>query len=151
MTTVNQEDTQQIKIALIDDNDFLREMMHFTLDFLGFNILFEASNGKSALQKISESDTMPDVCLIDIQMPVMNGFDTVKTIRTQYPMLKVLVFSSNDNKKDIVRIIDLDAHGYIIKGADPTCLRSGIHSVYNGRRFFCPQVRRIAGDRIADL
>ena len=65
---------ETIKVAMIDDHDMLRKGICDFLMGFGFEILFEAENGKAAMEKMEQSEVIPDVMVVDINMPVMNGF-----------------------------------------------------------------------------
>mgnify|MGYP001206782924 FL=1 len=69
---------ETIKVAMIDDHDLLRRGICDFLIGFGFEILFEAENGKSAMEKMEQIEAVPDVMVVDINMPVMNGFETAK-------------------------------------------------------------------------
>ncbi|MCH5685258.1 response regulator transcription factor [Niabella sp. W65] len=89
------------------------------LEEKGFETVFEAENGEAAMMKIEACEMLPDLCIVDVNMPIMNGFETVKTLRAKYPPLKFLAFSINDDEKDVVQMLQNGADGYILKGADP--------------------------------
>ena len=112
-----------IKVAMIDDHDLLRKEICDYLMGFGFEILFEAENGKLAIEKIGQTEVVPDVMVVDINMPVMNGFETAKALLEKYPQTKILAFSINDDVQDVVKMLNSGAKGYILKGADPEELK----------------------------
>lgn len=125
-----------IRIALIDDHDLLREGILRFLESFGFETVFEAENGQSAIDKIADCETIPDLCIVDVNMPVMNGFETTKALCEKYPQLKVLAFSVNDDKGDVMKMLKSGATGYVLKGGDPTELQKAIEIVCNGGWYF---------------
>lgn len=133
-----------IRIALIDDHDLLRQGILRCLGSFGFETVFEAENGQSAMEKMAVCETMPDLCIVDVNMPVMDGFETTKTLLGKYPQLRVLAFSINDNKKDVLKMLECGASGYILKGADPVELQKAIEIIYNGGCYFSAGVSEIA-------
>ncbi|WP_159732094.1 response regulator transcription factor [Sphingobacterium sp. 18053] len=135
---------QAIKVAMIDDHDMLRKGICDFLPSYGFEIVFDADNGKSAIEKMAVCEHIPDVCIVDINMPVMNGFETVKALRKKYPQLKMLAFSVNDDEKAVVKMLECGANGYVLKGADPDELQRAIEVIYNGGQYFSSGVCGIA-------
>jgi len=135
---------QTIKIAFIDDHDMLRKGICDFLIGYGFEILFEADNGKSAMEKMEQSEIVPEVIVVDINMPVMNGFETAKALSENYPQAKVLAFSINDDVQDVVKMLQRGAKGYILKGADPEELKKAITVINEGGRYFSAGVAEVA-------
>ncbi|MCT4317853.1 response regulator [Elizabethkingia anophelis] len=135
---------QIIRVALIDDHDLLRDGIFKVLECFGFQILFEAENGQTALDEMQRGGLLPDVCIVDVNMPVMNGFETAKALRQHYPNVKILAFSVNDDERDVFKMLQNGANGYILKGADPGELRKAIEVVYNGGRYFSAGISDIA-------
>lgn len=133
-----------IRLAMIDDHDLLRSGVCQFLESYGFEKVFEAENGEVSLHKLEVARVLPDVCIVDVNMPVMNGFETAKNIHQKYPGIKILAFSVNDDEKDVVKMLKNGADGYILKGADPDELSNAIRIVYNGGRYFSPGVSEIA-------
>ncbi|WP_185291034.1 MULTISPECIES: response regulator [Weeksellaceae] len=135
---------ETIKVAMIDDHDLLRKgICDFLKDF-GFEIIFEAENGKLALEKMEEIEVIPDVMVVDINMPVMNGFETAKALLKKYPQTNVLAFSINDDVQDVVKMLQRGVKGYILKGADPEELKKAITVLNDGGRYFSAGVCEIA-------
>ena len=135
-----------IKIAIIDDHDLLREGICQFLEEKGFETVFEAENGEAAMMKIEACEMLPDLCIVDVNMPIMNGFETVKTLRAKYPPLKFLAFSINDDEKDVVQMLQNGADGYILKGADPLELTKAIRVICGGRRYFSAGICQVVKD-----
>lgn len=142
---------QIIRVALIDDHDLLRGELCKCLESFGFQTIFEAENGKVALAKMEKCDIMPDVCILDVNMPVMNGIETAKFIKEKYPMIKILGFSINDDESDVSRMLQSGIDGYILKGADPDELKAALHVLYNGGRYFSPGVKEMAEQYFRDV
>jgi two-component system nitrate/nitrite response regulator NarL len=86
----------------------------------------------------------PDVVLMDISMPRMNGLVATQTLRQEAPQIKVLILSVHNNREYIFRIIQAGAHGYVSKEASPEELLHAIESVYTGETFFSPEVAQAA-------
>lgn len=116
-------------IALVDDHILLRSGLASVIgSFEGFQIIFEADNGKSFIEKLA-SNPDPDIVLLDITMPVMNGFETAEWIKKNRPEIKVIVLSMVDDDSSIIRMIRSGARGYILKDSKPSLLKAALHEV----------------------
>ena len=134
---------EKIKVLVVDDHPVVRKGLQSCLarqDRL--RIVGEASDGDEALGKTRELG--PDIVLMDIDLPRMNGLAVTELLRKEQPRVKVLVLSVHTNKEFIFRIIQAGAHGYISKGAPPDELVRAIESVCNGEAFFSPEIARAA-------
>ncbi len=120
----------KIKVIIADDSDFVRDGMKIILDVDDdFEVLGCASNGKEAIE-IAER-TKPDVFLMDIQMPVMDGIDATKYI-VEHDLGKVLILTTFDDDDLVRRALSNGAKGYLIKNHTPEHLKQMIRSVYIG-------------------
>jgi len=105
-------------------------------------IVGEAADGDEALRKAHELE--PDVVLMDVNMPRMDGLAVTEVLRKEAPAVKVLVLSMHTNQEFIFRIIQAGAHGYVSKEATPEELLRAIESVFAGEPFFSQEVARAA-------
>jgi len=121
----------QIKLAIIDDHKAWREKLSEMLVTVGFNIIITATNGKVFLDALEKAKTLPDVCLLDISMPVMDGYETAEKLRESYPKIKILAFSMDTDETVIARVITSGANGFIPKGVSLKELKNAIVEVYN--------------------
>jgi two-component system, NarL family, nitrate/nitrite response regulator NarL len=134
---------EKIKILIADDHPVVRKGLHSCLarqDRL--KVVGEASDGDMALSKTLE--LLPDVVLMDISMPKMNGLAVTEQLRKDLPNTKVLVLSMHSNREYIFRIIQAGAHGYVSKEASPEELLRAIESVHSGEPFFSPEIAKAA-------
>jgi two-component system invasion response regulator UvrY len=117
------------KVALIDDHILLRKgLASLVNSFSDFTIILEANNGADLTEKI-DSLNLPDIMLLDISMPQMNGYDTAEWMRDTYPQVKILALSMMDSENAIMRMIKNGARGYVLKDSDPSELKSALLSV----------------------
>jgi len=117
-----------IKVALVDDHVLLRKGLAELIRNLGYEVLFEADNGIDFQQKINK-DNLPDLVMLDINMPEMDGFATAQLIKQKYPLVKVMALSMYDNENSIIRMFKAGAKGYILKDSEPAELRMALTSV----------------------
>ena len=115
-------------IVLIDDHSLLRIGLAQLVESLGNTVLFEADDGKEFIQKLDKTN-LPDVVLMDINMPEMDGFQTTRWLKENHPGVHVLALSMYDNETSIIRMLKCGAKGYILKDAEPAELRAAIDAV----------------------
>ena len=87
--------TGTIKVALVDDHAMIRNCLYNCLTLWGYKVVIQASNGKDFFNHLTTANDPPDICIVDINMPEMNGYTTVKLLKERCPKVKTLVFSMN--------------------------------------------------------
>lgn len=116
-------------IAVIDDHVMVRKGLCSLINlFEPYKVLFDADNGKDMIQKI-DPNQLPDIALLDINMPEMDGFASARWLKTNYPAIKILALSTMDKDTVIIRMIQHGARGYILKDADPSELKQAFDNV----------------------
>jgi len=116
------------KIALVDDHVLLRNGLAGLIRDLGHVVSFEADHGKEMIQKI-DVEALPDILLLDINMPEMDGYETAKWMKQNHPNVKILALSMYDNEKAIINMLRSGAKGYILKDSDPAQLNGALHDL----------------------
>ncbi len=128
-----------IKVAIVDDNagiaDSLEEIIQ---SFEGFSVEFKAVNGIDLLEKLSIA--VPDVLIMDIQMPLMNGIEAVKAVREKHPSIKIIMHTVVSKDEQILESIMLGANGYLLKNEPPQKLIDAISDVVNGAAPITPSI-----------
>lgn len=125
-----------IKIALVDDHVILRESLAVLIEMLqGFEIVLQADNGSDFITKFPKS-TIPDIVIMDISMPVMDGVQTSRWLKQNHPSIKVLAFSMIKNDFIIIRMLKNGARGYILKDCEPSELRQALNAIYEQGYYF---------------
>ncbi len=115
-------------IVLTDDHVLLRNGLAALVKNLGHNVLFEADNGKDFINKLDKKN-LPELVLMDINMPEMDGYETALWLKTNHPEVKVLALSMYDNENSIIRMLKSGAKGYILKDSEPAELKAAIDAV----------------------
>jgi len=110
-------------------------------------VVGEAADGQEALRKAKE--LRPDLVLMDISMPNMNGLEAVTLLRKRVPDSKIVILTMHDNREYIARIIRLGARGYLLKDTSPAELIRAIKLIHAGEVFFSPAVSRVLLDELA--
>jgi two-component system invasion response regulator UvrY len=120
---------EKIKVALADDHVLLRRGLASLVDsFDEYKVIFEADNGLDFQQKMSK-DNLPDLVLLDINMPKMDGFTTAQWLKQNYPLVKIMALSMYDNENSVIRMFKAGAKGYILKDCEPHELKAALDSV----------------------
>jgi two-component system, NarL family, invasion response regulator UvrY len=124
--------TTNIRIGLVDDHTLFRKGIISLIEMAiaGTIILFEADNGIE-LKKRLDPENLPDIVLMDINMPQMNGFECVKWINDNYPSVKILVLSMVDKEDTVVHMLRIGVRGYLSKDVEPKELRDAIEAIHN--------------------
>jgi DNA-binding NarL/FixJ family response regulator len=117
-----------IKVALVDDHTLLRKALAGMIKQFGFVVQFECSNGKELITKLDKDD-LPDIVLMDINMPEMDGIEATLWLRKNYPFVHVLALSRLDDDNSVIRMLKNGAKGYLLKDAEPEQLKAAINSV----------------------
>nr|WP_294903853.1 response regulator transcription factor [uncultured Lacibacter sp.] len=121
---------QKIKVALVDDHVLLRKGLAGVVDSFGeYCAFFEADNGLHFIKQIKDYGE-PDIVLMDINMPEMDGHDTALWIKQHHPLVSVIALSMYDNESSIIRMFRAGAKGYILKDSEPPELKTALDSVY---------------------
>lgn len=122
---------KNIQVAIADDHSLLRNALARLINgFEGYSVVMEADNGKDLIAKIAQS-VLPDVVLLDVNMPEMDGFETTQWLHKKYPQVKVLALSMLSDERTIIKIFRLGAKGYLLKNTDPPELKNALDSIMN--------------------
>ncbi len=126
------ESLQKVKLALVDDHTLFRKGLISLIEMIGNNyqILFEADNGIE-LQKKIDPNNQPDIILMDVNMPGMDGFEAVQWLNRTMPDIKILVVSMINEEESIIRMLKLGVKGYLSKDVEPGELKNAITAVYS--------------------
>lgn len=107
-----------IKVALVDDHVLLRKSLANMLQQRGFSVVYQADNGRQFIDNLHLGD-MPEVVLMDINMPVMDGYTASQWLKTNHPGIKILALSVYDDENAIIRMLHSGARGYVLKDCEP--------------------------------
>lgn len=134
-----------IKVLLVDDHAVVRDGIRARLESSAdFKVVGEAVNGREALQKVEE--LKPDVVLMDISMPVMNGMDAARYLREKFPDTKVIILTMHEHKEYIQGVIRCGAQGYIVKDVSAQEMISAIKTVIGGETYYSSCVSQMMFD-----
>jgi DNA-binding NarL/FixJ family response regulator len=122
---------KKIQVAVTDDHALLRNALARLVNTLdGYSVLFEADNGRDLRAKIMQH-LVPDIVLLDVNMPEIDGFETTKWLQKNYPQIKVLVLSMMSDEVTIIKMFRLGAKGYLLKNTEPAELKLALDAISN--------------------
>lgn len=141
--------THPIGVLVADDHTIVRRGLVSLLSLdEGIEVIGEATNGRIAVERATELD--PDVVLMDISMPVLNGLEATRLIKKEMPHIKVLVLSAHDKDEYILQVVRSGANGYLLKNTSAEDLYAAIRAVHSGHAFFSPSVSKVLLDSYMD-
>ena len=122
-------------VALVDDHELLRTGLAAIINsFEGYKVILEANNGMHFIEKVDPKNS-PDIILLDITMPVMDGYDTSGWLKANMPKAKILVLSMLENDTAIIRMLKNGARGYILKDSKPMVFKEALDNIRDSGYF----------------
>ena len=119
-----------IKIAIADDHDIFKQGIETVLNYFpDMDLMIKASNGLDLLEQIKNNQ--PDVVLLDLRMPVMDGLSTLLELKRLYHIIKVIILSMNSDSSDVQQALKMGADGYLFKGSDTNVISKAIRASCN--------------------
>jgi two-component system, NarL family, invasion response regulator UvrY len=118
-------------IALADDHVLLRKGLASLVQNLGYTVVLETDNGQELIDKLKAGAAEPDLILMDINMPVKDGYETTRWLKENKPLIKVLALSMYDDENAIMKMLRSGARGYILKDSEPGELRAALDAIVN--------------------
>ncbi|WP_396196199.1 response regulator [Flavobacterium sp.] len=124
-----------IKIALVDDHKLFRKSLSLLINsFNGISVVFDSADGYNFLQYIEETDI--DVLFLDIEMPILNGFEVCSKAKLIDPKLKIIILSQLTSKEAVHKVMEIGANGYFTKNSSPEMLEEAINNVMDKDYYF---------------
>jgi DNA-binding NarL/FixJ family response regulator len=133
-----------IKIILVDDEVLFRKGISFLLEReKNIDVIFEASNGNELISFLKESRNHPDIIMIDLKMPLLNGVEATKIIHKDFPNIKIIALTSYDSESFVLNMIDVGVVSYLIKNATPQELLTTIREVATKGFYYSDYVMQV--------
>lgn len=121
----------KINIGLVDDHQlFLKSLSSLLSSMPDFVVVVEANHGKDLQQKLQTGAPLPDIMLIDVEMPMMNGVETAQWLHTTYPTLRLVALSMNDREQTVIDMIKAGCCSYLLKDTHPNELERALKEIY---------------------
>lgn len=119
------------KVAIVDDHALIVNALAELIQKMdNYEVMFEAENGTTLIQRIKKN-SIPDIVLLDINMPEMNGYETALWLKKNHPEIKVLALSLYDKEESIIGMLRNGAKGYLLKGCKPSELKMALDNIIN--------------------
>ena len=126
-----------IPIAIADDNTvFLEGLCSVINSFPDFKVIIKTNDGQRLLDQIDKSKTKPRICIFDISLPIVNGYNTLKEIKERWPDMKVLILSMISNEFNVLRSIKIGANGFLIKGCKVDDLHDALKMIVDTGAYY---------------
>lgn len=139
-------DKAKIKIFLADDHEIMRQGLRFMLEKEpNFQVIGEASCGESLLEQIP--DNIPDIAVIDINMPKIDGIEAIRILSKKYPDVKTMVLTAHLQKPIVERALQVGANGFMHKDSTFEELTEAINAVWSGEQYLCTKIQKVIINR----
>jgi len=126
-----------IHVAYADGHQIVRKgIVNLINSFDHIVVDSDVDDGRELIDKIGSMNKPPDICIVDLNMPVSNGFQTIHEVNKRWPKMKKIGFSIDDDHFSLIKLIQNGADGHVIKNAAATLLESVLNTVYNGGFFY---------------
>ncbi len=137
-----------IKVLLADDHSIVRAGLRRIVEESGeMNVVAEAADGQEAIRLVKK--TAPDIAVIDISMPGLDGLEVISQLQALHPKLPILVLTMHEEGQYVVRAIQAGAMGYLTKQSAPEQLVKAIHKIYSGQRYITDEAAESLALRVA--
>ena len=141
----------KIKIILADDEVLFRKGIAFLLQReANIEILFEVGTGSELVSFLNESIIHPDIIIMDLKMPILNGVEATKIIHNNHPNIKIIALTSYDSKSFVANMIAIGASSYLVKNTTPAEVISTINEVYKNGFFYNEAVLQVINEGILE-
>ena len=137
-----------IRVLLADDHEMVRKGLRSILDAeADLEVIGEAKDGREALKEAKR--LLPDIVVMDITMPGLNGLDATRQLKKQFPQMPIVVLSMHTEKEYVLEVLRAGASGYVVKQAAPAELTSAIRAAQRGEAFLSPAVsKKLVGEYV---
>jgi len=134
-----------IRILIVDDHQIMREGLCSMIEQeAGFEVIGDASNGREALEMIERN--RPDVVIMDINTPDMNGTEATRRVAKDYPKTKIVALSMHSDKFFVIEMLKAGAAGYLLKDCSKNEILDAIRTVADNKKYLCPDITGLVLD-----
>lgn len=138
-------------VVLVDDHILIAKALEGIIDnFADFEVIYCAENGQDLIDKFAANRKIPDIILLDISMPVMNGFETALWLTEKHPEVKVMALSMQDDDQSVIKMIKNGAKGYLLKNIHPKNLENALSQLINEGFYYPDWASKIIFSNVKD-
>ncbi|MFD1771644.1 response regulator [Sphingobacterium suaedae] len=142
---LNMKEEIKTTVAIVDDNRLIVEVVDNVLTGFGYDVLLRANSGEEILELIKNGNVIPEICVLDINMPDLGGFQTAVLIRERYPQMKILAFSNQTDPKTVSKMLESGANGFVSKISGIFELRNAVDALVKGGTYLGTGVKTVDG------
>lgn len=136
-------------IAIVDDHRLFAQSLEVLINSFGnYEVAFYSANGNEFVKTLEEKNEFPDIVLLDINMPIMDGIETMKWIKENQPDLKAIALSMDDSEETIIKMLRLGAKGYLLKDIHPDVFKKAISDVIEKGFYYSDNITNALLDSI---
>jgi DNA-binding NarL/FixJ family response regulator len=129
-------DYRSLTLAIADDHTLFRKgVLELLKSFSEITVLADADNGAELIEKV-EAGIHPDIVMLDLEMPELDGIATARYLLSKYPQIKIIILSMYGEVPLVEKLVEEGVHGYLLKSAEPTELRIALQALLNGQHYF---------------
>ncbi len=137
------------KVVVVDDHFLLSQAIGgLVQDFADFEVMYLCKNGSELLEQLKDPKNIPDLILMDIKMPILNGIETTAILKKEYPSIKVLALSIEEDEYTILKMLRAGACGYLMKDTKKAILEEALNEVMKNGRYYTNTVSQILVDSL---
>ena len=142
-------------VVITDDHILIAKALTEIIDKMPrYRVLYETENGQALTERFAIKENIPDIVLLDVSMPVMDGFATAAWLKQNHPQVYVLALSMQDDEQSLVKMIKNGAHGYLLKNIHPTDLEKALDTLVTTGHYFpdwatAKIMKNLSGDGVA--
>ena len=124
-------------IAIVDDHILIAQALKGIIEnFENFEVLYECENGKDLQEKFKLKKPIPDLVLLDVSMPIMDGFETAKWLKENYPEVLIMTLSMQNDDQSVIKMIKSGSNGYLLKNSHPAELEKALNRLLNDGYYY---------------
>ncbi|MDN3665928.1 response regulator [Algibacter miyuki] len=139
------------KVVIVEDHVLLSQAIAGLVNaFNNFEVPYLCNNGRELLDKLKFANNIPDVVLMDVNMPILNGIETTEIIKNEYPQIKVIALSVEGSEDTIIQMLKAGAKGYLLKDVEKEVLELALKEVISTGYFHTKTVSKILVDSLTD-
>jgi DNA-binding NarL/FixJ family response regulator len=122
--------TNGIKIAVVEDSSLIAQSLRMLLNIWGYEVVLNALHGRDLFRQLT-ADNAPDICITDINMPVMNGYETMKVLKKEWPGIRIIAFSGDDGAENLAHALAAGADMFVSKSVPFKVLETALQTISN--------------------